>query len=119
MLREWMVVGEPLIQPGHGLRDLLLMIGLSRVLPVLLQRQVQHRPSGGPAHAQVDPARSHRFELLEHLRDLERAVVVHQHRPGPQSDAGRAHRGGRDQQLRMVRGARAAHVVFGEPDWVR
>ncbi|WP_279484647.1 hypothetical protein [Actinomadura sp. GC306] len=110
------LLGERVVQPGHRLGHLLLVIGLGRLPPVLLQRQVEHRARGGPPHPQVDPPRRHCLELLEHLGDLERAVVVHQHRSRPQPDAGRDHRRRRDQQLGMVRRARAAQMVLGEPD---
>lgn len=115
MVGERVVGGESLVEPGESLQHLLLVLDLGGVLTVVAQRGVDHRARGRPSHPEVDAARSERLELLEHLGDLERAVMVHEHGPGSQADPGGDHRGGGDEQLGVVRGTGAGQVVLGEP----
>src|SRR5699024_5986587 len=82
----------------------------------LLQGEIQDGTGGRAPHPEIDPPRGQRLQLLEHLRYLERAVMVEQHATGTESDPRGAHRCGSDEELRVVRGTRAAQVVLGEPD---
>src|SRR3546814_8154094 len=69
-----------------------------------------------PSHSQIDAARIHRLQLLEHRGHLEGAVVVHQHGSGPETDARRLRGGRGDQEFRMGGRLRRRHVMLDQPD---
>ena len=113
---ERMVLGEVVVEVREQLGQLLGEVVGRGLTAVALERERGHRVgAGGPAEAEVDPAREQAGEDRERLGDLERAVVGQHHAAAPDPDALGGGRDRADQRL----GARArehrASVVLGDP----
>src|SRR5690606_12548771 len=99
MSGEGVIVRKALPQPRHQLGNLLIRVGAERTTPVLLQREVGNGAGGSASRPEVYPFGMDLVQRAEYLRHLEGAVVVQQHRAGPQATGRGAGCDRRDQDL--------------------